>query len=100
MLIVLAEATMGEGTLDAAHDAMAKMLAASRAEEGCVSYAYAVDVLDPAKLHIIEKWVDADALAFHFQTPHMAEFQAALAQQDLKITELAKFQADDGSPVM
>lgn len=100
MLIVLAEANMGEGTLDAAREAMATMLAASRAEEGCVSYAYAVDVLDPAKLHIIEKWKDEAALAFHFQTPHMAAFQGALSKLDLSITELAKYQADDGSPVM
>ncbi len=100
MLIVLAEATMGEGALDAARGAMATMLAASRAEDGCVSYAYAVDVLDPSKLHIVEKWKDEAALAFHFQTPHMAAFQAALAELDVKITELAKFQADDGAPVM
>jgi len=100
MLIVLAEATMGEGALDSAREAMAAMVAASRAEEGCVSYAYAVDVLDPSKLHIVEKWVDAAALAYHFQTPHMAAFQAALGQLDVQITELAKYQADDGSPVM
>ena len=100
MLIVLAEATLGDGALEAAREAMAAMVAASRAEAGCVSYAYAQDILDPAKLHIVEKWTDAAALAFHFQTPHMAAFQAALAGLDVTITELAKFQADDGSPVM
>ncbi|MEP3420228.1 MAG: putative quinol monooxygenase [Erythrobacter sp.] len=100
MLIVLAEATMGEGALDKTRAAMATMLEASRAEEGCVSYAYAIDVLDPSKLHIVEKWVDEAALAFHFQTPHMAAFQGALASVDVKITELAKYQADDGSPMM
>ncbi|WP_299191898.1 putative quinol monooxygenase [uncultured Erythrobacter sp.] len=100
MLIVLAEAKLGEGALDAARDAMATMVEASRAEEGCVSYAYAVDVLDPNKLIIVEKWVDSDALTFHFQTPHMAAFQQALGSLDVQITELAKFQADDGSPVM
>ncbi len=100
MLIVLAEATLGEGALDAARDAMTTMVAASNDEEGCVSYAYAIDVLNPAKLHIIEKWVDEAALAFHFQTPHMAAFQKALGSLDVQITELAKFAADDGSPVM
>ncbi len=100
MLIVLAEATLGEGALEAARGAMATMVAASNAEEGCVSYAYAVDVLDPSKLHIVEKWVDEAALAFHFQTPHMAAFQQALGSLDVQITELAKFAADDGSPVM
>lgn len=100
MLIVLAEAVLGEGSLDAAREAMATMVAASRAEAGCVSYAYAQDILDPEKLHIVEKWTDDAALAFHFQTPHMAAFQTALASLDVTITDLAKFQADDGSPVM
>jgi quinol monooxygenase YgiN len=100
MLIVLAEATLGEGALDAGRAAMATMVEASRAEEGCISYSYAVDALDPAKLLIVEKWVDDAALAFHFQTPHMAAFQQALAGLDVKITQLAKYQADDGSPLM
>ena len=100
MLIVLAEATLGEGALDSARKTMAQMVAASRAEEGCISYAYAIDVLDPTKLHITEKWIDEAALAYHFQTPHMAAFQQALGDLDIQITELAKYQADDGSPVM
>jgi len=100
MLIVLAEATLGEGALDDAREAMAAMVTASRAEDGCIGYAYAVDVLDPNKLHIVEKWVDDAALAFHFQTPHMAAFQQALGALDVQITELAKYQADNGSPVM
>lgn len=100
MLIVLAEAKLGEGALEAGREALTTMIEASRAEEGCVSYAYSIDILDPNILHITEKWVDNDALVFHFQTPHMAAFQQALAGLDVQITELAKFQADDGSPVM
>ncbi|MEM7779699.1 MAG: putative quinol monooxygenase [Pseudomonadota bacterium] len=99
MLMVLAEATLGEGALDQARDAFTAMIKASREEEGCVSYSYAVDVLDPAKLIIVEKWVDDAALAYHFSTPHMAAFQAALKGLDVQITQLAKFQADDGSPL-
>ena len=100
MLIVLAEARLGEGALDKGRDAMATMVEASRAEEGCIGYTYGTDVLDPNKLLIVEKWVDDAALAFHFQTPHMAAFQQALAGLEVEITELAKYQADDGSPVM
>ncbi len=100
MLIVLAEAKLGDGALDAGREAMATMVEASRAEEGCVNYTYATDVLDPSKLIIVEKWVDDAALAFHFQTPHMAAFQQALSGLEVQITELAKYQADDGSPMM
>ncbi|MFL0357056.1 putative quinol monooxygenase [Erythrobacter sp. GH1-10] len=100
MLFVLAEARLGEGALDAGREAMATMIEASRAEEGCIGYSYALDVLDPNKLIIVEKWVDNDALAYHFQTPHMAAFQKTLSGLDIEITELAKYEADDGSPVM
>ena len=88
MLMVLAKAKLGEGALDAGRAAMETMINASRAEPGCISYAYAVDVLDPGMLHIVEKWDDEAALASHFAEPHMAEFRAALAEvgpQDLKV---------------
>jgi len=96
MLIVLAEATLGDGALDKGRAAFTAMIEASRKEEGCIAYSYAVDVLDPAKLVIVEKWVDDAALAYHFGTPHMAAFQQALAGLDIWITVLTKFQDDDG----
>lgn len=99
MLIVLAEATLGEGTLEEARGAFSAMIEASRAEEGCLGYSYALDVLDPNKPIIVEKWVDDAALAYHFSTSHMATFQKALGSFDVEITELAKYQADDGSPL-
>ncbi|WP_298337420.1 putative quinol monooxygenase [uncultured Erythrobacter sp.] len=99
MLIVLAEAKLGAGTLEAGREVLSTMVYESRKEEGCVSYTYAQDLLDPTKLIIVEKWDDDAALAFHFATPHMATFQGALAGLDVTITELKKYQADDGSPL-
>ena len=99
MLIVLATAKLGEGALEAGREALEAMITASREEEGCIEYAYSTDILDPSTLRIVEKWVDDAALAYHFGTPHMAAFQAALAQLDVTITELLKYQADEGSPL-
>ena len=100
MLIVLAQAKLGEGAIDKGRAAFTKMIETSRTEEGCLGYSYGLDVLDPNTLLIVEKWVDEAALAYHFSTPHMAEFQAALQGLEVEITELAKFQSDDGSPLM
>lgn len=97
MLFVLAEATLGKDTAEAGHAAFEAMVTASRAEEGCLGYSYAIDVLDPTKFYAIEKWVDQAALDYHFATPHMAAFQAALRDLDITITHLAKYEADDGS---
>lgn len=99
MLLILATATLGEGALEAGREAMRTMIEASRAEAGCISYAYALDVLDPNVMHITEKWRDEEAVAFHFATPHMADFREALATLDLKITEIAKYQTNGGQPL-
>ncbi|QFT77292.1 putative quinol monooxygenase [Erythrobacter sp. THAF29] len=100
MVIVLATAKLGEDALEAGREALTAMIEASRAEKGCVEYAYALDILDPTLLRITEKWVDDAALAAHFQTPHMAAFQKALAGLDVSIQQVLKFEADEGSPLM
>lgn len=56
---------------------MERMLAASRAEDGCIEYSYAVDVADPGLIRVFEAWRDEAALQAHFATPHMAEWRAA-----------------------
>ena len=90
---------MGEGALEAGRAALETMIAASRAEEGCIDYAYAIDICEPAIMRITEKWVDDAALITHFQTPHMAAFQMALGELDIAILDVKKFQADDGAPL-
>lgn len=100
MLIVLGTAKLGEGALEAGRAALETMVAASRAEEGCIDYAYSLDLSDPSILRITEKWADEAALAAHFQTPHMAAFQQALGEIAVTITEVARYQADDGAPLM
>lgn len=100
MLIVLAKAHVGEGAMAAATKAIAEMVAASNAEEGCIQYAFTQDVLEPSVIHIVEKWRDDAALTAHFATPHMAAFGAAIADLDFQVTEAIKFNADDGSALM
>lgn len=100
MLIVLAKAKVAEGALEQAKDAIAAMVAASNAEEGCIAYAFAQDLGDPTLLHIVEKWQDEAALAAHFATPHMAAFGAAIADLEVSVIEAIKFHADEGAPVM
>jgi quinol monooxygenase YgiN len=100
MLIVLAKAKLGGGVSEAARAAIADMVAASNAEDGCIAYAFTEDLLEPGVIHIVEKWQDEAALFAHFATPHMAAFQAALAGLDFQVIEALKYHADDGAPVM
>src|SRR5258706_6766116 len=56
---------------------MLAMMAASRAEDGCIDYDYALDVFEPGVIRIFEIWRDQAALEAHFKAPHMAEWRAA-----------------------
>lgn len=100
MLIVLAKAKLGADSMAAARAAIADMVAASNAEDGCIAYAFTEDMLQPGVIHIVEKWQDEAALAAHFATPHMAAFGASIAGLDFEVIEAVKFHADEGSPVM
>lgn len=64
--------------------AAAKMIEASEAEPGCISYRFSVDIMNSRRFRIYEEWESEDALKAHFASPHMAEFQARL--KDLRIT--------------
>jgi quinol monooxygenase YgiN len=55
-----------------------KMAAATQAEAGCRSYSFYSDLADPNTFFIYEEWEDEAALTAHFQTPHMAEFNAVI----------------------
>lgn len=60
-------------------DAIAAMETASRAEEGCEDYTFSVELNNPNRIRITERWTSMEALAAHFQMPHMASFLEALA---------------------
>jgi quinol monooxygenase YgiN len=99
MLIVMGTVRIPDGALDTARPAMAAMLAASRAEDGCLAYNYAQDVLDPCIIHISERWRDRAALDAHFRAPHMAEWRAQFGAIGISDRNLMLFIADDGQPI-
>ena len=56
---------------------MTAMLAASRAEDGCVEYSYAEDVAEPGLVRVFEVWRDQAALDAHFASENMKAWRAA-----------------------
>lgn len=59
---------------------MRAMLAASRAEDGCLVYSYAEDVAEPGLIRVFEAWRDQAAIDAHVQAPHMTAWRAAWPQ--------------------
>lgn len=56
------------------------VIAATRQEDGCLVYAYAVDIEDPGLIRVFEHWRDQASLDAHFKAPHMIAWQAARLQ--------------------
>jgi quinol monooxygenase YgiN len=79
VIIVAGTVRIDPAKVDGARTEMAKMIAASRAEDGCFGYSYAIDVLEPAVVRVFEAWRDRAALEAHFRTPHIAAWRASWA---------------------
>lgn len=99
MLIVLAEATCEPGNRARLEAEGAAMIEASRAEAGCLGYAYSWDFLQPGVMRAVELWQDEEALRFHFRTPHMARFLAALAEMGNPPPRITVQEAGEAHPI-
>ncbi len=88
MIVVVGSFRIPPSMVDVVQGPMEAMIAASRAEEGCIEYNYAIDVLDKGLVRVSETWRDRDALETHFRTAHIAEWRAqfsalAISERDL-----------------
>jgi quinol monooxygenase YgiN len=95
MIIVAGTVRIDPAKIDIARVEMDKMIAASRAEDGCLEYGYAIDVLDPRVAHVFEVWRDREALECHFKTAHIAAWRAmwsaiGVSDRKLKIYEVER----------
>ena len=96
MIVVTAKVTSTQEDIVALQGAIAAMERASREEDGCVDYTFSIELNDSAVIRITEKWDTEEALQAHFETPHMAEFQAAMAAHPPRGMEV---QAYDGTEI-
>ena len=83
MILITGTFRIRPGSLAAVKPAMARMIAASRAEPGCLAYSYAQDVLDEGLIRVTELWTDQAALDRHFASAHIAEWRSQWAQLGL-----------------
>ncbi len=99
MILVLGTVRLAPENLARARTAMERVVAASRAEDGCIAYSYAQDVLDPQTIHVVEKWRDRAALDAHFRMPHLAEWRASWDEIGVTDRNLRLFEAGEGDPL-
>ncbi|WP_321487954.1 putative quinol monooxygenase [uncultured Hyphomonas sp.] len=94
MIVIEGTVRVPPERIDAAHPAMEAMIRASRAEAGCLDYAYSIDVLDPGLVRVTERWESREALQAHFATAHMAEWRAAFSSLGVTGRSLRLYEAD------
>jgi len=93
-MIVLIEGTYRVPDLAVARPHMETMVSASRAEDGCISYAFSRDLLDPNLIHVAERWQSREHLAAHAATNHMATWRAAAAELGVSDRALRIYDAE------
>ena len=76
MIVVSGQFRFPPARVADAREAMDRVVTATRAENGCLAYSYAEDVLDPGLIRVFEKWESRAALDAHFATGHMAAWKA------------------------
>ena len=78
MIVVVGYITINPEMRAEAEAAIATLVPLTVAEEGCVEYRYAADILEPNRINIWEQWESEEAMNAHMATPHLAEFMGVM----------------------
>jgi len=98
MLLIIGTVRLPPEKLEEAKPAMERMVRASRAEPGCLEYAYARDVLDAGLIRVTEVWIDRAALDAHFASPHLAGWRASWPALGIGERNLVLYEAGEPRP--
>jgi quinol monooxygenase YgiN len=72
-------------------EAMRRVTEASRAEDGCLLYAYGADIADPGLYRVSELWESKAALDAHMAAPHMRQWRDERAALGMMEREIAVY---------
>lgn len=98
MILVTGTFRIPPGSLAKVLPEMEHMIAASRAEDGCLDYSYALDVLDQGLVHVVERWRDQASLDAHLTTAHLTQWRAQFPQLGITDRALSAVNASGATP--
>jgi len=75
MLVITGTVRIPAGAMEALRPVLQEVIEATRAEKGCLLYAFALDVLDPTLIHISEQWETMEDLKAHAASDHVARWR-------------------------
>jgi quinol monooxygenase YgiN len=96
VLLVIGTFRLAAGRLADARPAMRAMSEASRAEDGCIDYGYAEDVLEPGLIHVREIWRDQPSLDRHLASPHLAQWRSTWTALGIGARDLRRHELGEG----
>lgn len=96
MILVAGYTKYQPGMIEKLKGAMRKVVEATRKEDGCINYDFAVDITDPTILIVFERWRDQKALDGHIGSAHVAEWRKAGAEAGPMERNLSVWTVDEG----
>jgi quinol monooxygenase YgiN len=98
MLLITGTIRLPPARVADALPAMRAMIAAARAEAGCLAYSYAEDVCDPGLMRVTELWDTRAQLNKHFRSDHIATWRAQWGDLEISERRLWLYEVGDGEP--
>ncbi|QJB68499.1 putative quinol monooxygenase [Parasphingorhabdus halotolerans] len=95
MIFVQGVIKVASESLDDIISPVIEIAKASDKEVGCLHYSFAQDISDPSIFHICERWRSEDDLNAHFQEPHVATFNAAIAGLKIESMDVRMYSGDE-----
>ena len=92
--MVMVEGTFRIADLETGRPHMDRMITASRAEPGCLEYAYAIDLLDPHLVRVVERWQSQDDLDRHLCSRHLQDWRNAWQTAGITNRSLRSYAAE------
>jgi quinol monooxygenase YgiN len=99
MIVITGTVRIPPENLERARPGMKAMVEATRAEDGCLHYAFAEDVLEPGVIWVSESWRDGEAVGRHAASAHMAAWRAAGADLGIHAPDLTVYEAVSSRPL-
>ena len=88
MIIIVAKNYIAEGKADEFKALTKPLIAASRKEDGCISYSLFEDIHDKNILTFIEEWKSEEDIQIHNNTPHFTSIVPTLGPLTAKPSDV------------
>jgi quinol monooxygenase YgiN len=99
MIVLTGSIRIPADKLDAARPLMRVLIEETRKEDGCLSYSFGQDVLDPGRIVIAEAWRDEDAVRAHLGAPHFIAWRDAGDSLGVTDRQLTIYEVSSSKPL-